>query len=225
MLLAIDTATQISSIALFDGLSLLAEDTWVTAGHHSAELAPAVQRLLARSGIDVGNLTALAVCVGPGTYTGLRIGVSLAKGMAAARDLPLVGLTTMEILALGQPQADAGLVTVVQAGRGRVISQLHQWQHNRWTARGDAVVTDWETLVSRIDSPVIVTGEVDAAGKTALEDAAARDVPVTLAAAALRLRRAGFLAGDAWVRLQAEPERFAPEKVVPVYVAPREASS
>lgn len=224
MLLAIDTATQLTSIALFDGLNLLAEDTWVTAGHHSAELAPAVRQLLERGAVDVNRLTALAVCVGPGTYTGLRIGVSLAKGMAAARELPLVGLTTMEILTLGQPQSNGGLVTVVQAGRGRIITQPHQWRRNRWTARGDAQVMDWETLLASIDGPATITGEVDAGGKEALDAAIERGVPVTLAPASHRLRRAGYLAEEAWQLLQDDRAKFTPEKVVPVYVSPKDAS-
>lgn len=224
MLLAIDTATHLTSIALFDGLNILAEDTWVTAGHHSTELAPAVQRLLTRSAVAVDKLTALAVCVGPGTYTGLRIGVSLAKGMAAARDLPLVGMTTMEILTIGQPQADASLMTVVGAGRGRIISQPHQWRHNRWTPRADAQVTDWETLVAGIDSPVTITGEVDANGKAVLDAAVERAVPVRLSPAALRVRRAGYMAAEAWDMLQADRSKYTTEKVVPVYVSPRDVS-
>jgi tRNA threonylcarbamoyladenosine biosynthesis protein TsaB len=222
MLLAIDTATQLTSIALFDGLNLLAEDTWVSAGNHSTELAPAVQQLLARSAMPVDKLTGLAVCIGPGTYTGLRIGVSLAKGMASARDLPLVGLTTMEILTLGQPQDSGGLVTVVQAGRGRIITLPHQWRGGRWTARGEAQVMDWDTLIGSIDGPARITGEIDATGHEALNAAKERGVPVTIVSAAYRLRRAGFLAVEAWDQLQADRARFRPERIAPVYVQPKE---
>ena len=224
MILAIDTATQLTSIALFDGLNVLAEDTWVTTGNHSAELAPAVQQLLARSAMPVDKLTALAVCIGPGTYTGLRIGVSLAKGMAAAHELPLVGLTTMEILTLSQPQDSGGLVTVVQAGRGRIITLPHQWRRGRWTARGDAQVMDWDTLIASIDGPASITGEIDAGGHEALNAAKERGVPVTIIPAPFRLRRAGFLAQEAWTQLQADRTKFRPELVAPVYAPARETT-
>ncbi|MFO7322931.1 MAG: tRNA (adenosine(37)-N6)-threonylcarbamoyltransferase complex dimerization subunit type 1 TsaB [Chloroflexota bacterium] len=218
MLLAIDTATQLSSIALYDGRNLLAEDTWTGASNHSTELAPAVRRLLARADVPVERLTALAVCIGPGAYTGLRIGVALAKGIASARQLPLVGMTTMEILAAAQPQFNGGLVTVVQAGRGRIITQTHQWRTSRWSARGEAQIMDWETLVKSIDGPAWITGEVDEAGFEALIEAEHQGVPVTLAPAALRLRRAGFLAQEAWAKLQVSPGDFPADRVVPVYV-------
>src|SRR3712207_4880696 len=114
MLLAVDTATQVSSLDLYDELSVRYEQTWASGRNHSVELAPSVRRAFdhVESGVDA--LTALAVCIGPGTYTGLRIGVSLAKGMAGAKKLPLIGLTTMEILAAAQPRAEGVLATVAQ---------------------------------------------------------------------------------------------------------------
>jgi tRNA threonylcarbamoyladenosine biosynthesis protein TsaB len=111
ILLAIDTATQIMSLALHDGDSLRAEVTWHTANNHTAELAPAVRDLLARSDTSLDDLTALAVSIGPGSYTGLRIGVALAKGLAAARGLPLVGVSSLDTLAAAQPYVQgSGLV-------------------------------------------------------------------------------------------------------------------
>src|SRR6266540_5829384 len=99
MLLAIDTATQAMSLALHDGRDLLGEQSWYHSENPTAELAPAVQTLLARCGVTVNQLTALAVSVGPGTYTDLRVGIALAKGLAAGRGLPLVGVTTLDTIA------------------------------------------------------------------------------------------------------------------------------
>src|SRR5688572_11606960 len=110
MLLAIDTATHLTSLALFDGRSLVIEESWQAASNHTVELAPAIVKMFERIDTSMDGLTALAVCTGPGTFTGLRIGVSLAKGLAAAREIPLVGLSTMDILALSQPPLQGGLV-------------------------------------------------------------------------------------------------------------------
>ena len=90
MLLAIDTATQIMSIALHDGEALHAECTLTAGRQHSALLAILIKQIMAQSSLPTDDLTALAVSVGPGSYTGLRIGVALAKGMAAVNDLLLV---------------------------------------------------------------------------------------------------------------------------------------
>src|SRR5262245_19717768 len=115
MLLAIDTATQTMSIALHDGRNLLAEKTWHTATNHTIELAPAVHRLLEQSDVGIPRLTGLAVSIGPGSYSGLRVGVALAKGLASARNLPLVGVSSLHTIAVGQPHYQGGLIAVVKA--------------------------------------------------------------------------------------------------------------
>jgi tRNA threonylcarbamoyladenosine biosynthesis protein TsaB len=228
MLLAIDTATSYSSLALHDGQQLVAEDTWRSrAQAASAELAPAVQNLLSRSGVVVADLTGLAVCIGPGSYSGLRVGVALAKGIAAALALPLVGISSLDILAAGHPQAAGGLIALVQAGRGRVVAAAYQWRKGRWKPRGEALLMTWDTLVASIDGPATVTGEIDNVGLTALLAAQAANIPVTLAPPAHRLRRAGFLAEEAWSRLRQQPDDVVshdPAQVVPLYVKTKEMS-
>jgi tRNA threonylcarbamoyladenosine biosynthesis protein TsaB len=220
MLLALDTATAAISLALHDGSRLLAEETWVTTNNHSSELAPGILRLLERVHVAPEHLTALAVSIGPGTYSGLRIGVALAKGMAAARNLPLVGISTLDTLAAASPQFPGGLVIVVQAGRGRVIAGTYRWSKGRWRARGEAQNFNWEGLMQSIDGPCLITGEVDDAGRAAIAAARAAGQPVTLAAGAVRLRRAGYLAEEAWARLNEAPggQYFAPAEVTPLYV-------
>ncbi|MEO8397708.1 MAG: tRNA (adenosine(37)-N6)-threonylcarbamoyltransferase complex dimerization subunit type 1 TsaB, partial [Chloroflexota bacterium] len=96
-LLAIDTATQFISIALHDGQQMLAEQTWISENHHTVELAPAVRALLINAHLSPAELSGLAVSIGPGSYTGLRIGVALAKGIATAQRIPLVGISTLDI--------------------------------------------------------------------------------------------------------------------------------
>jgi tRNA threonylcarbamoyladenosine biosynthesis protein TsaB len=210
MLLAIDTATRTMSLALYDGQTVLAEQTWLTQDHHNVELAPAIDRLLQQTGKNVDHLSALAVCIGPGSYTGVRIGVSLAKGMALAGGLPLVGLTTLDILAAGQPhyQTHFGLVTVAQAGRSRVIATSFRWRKGQWIS---------------IDGPAYLTGEVSVAGEQALIAAQAQDIPIVLAPAAYRLRRAGFLAEVAWTLLQASEENYDAAHLTPVYVKTKDS--
>ncbi|MCS7071299.1 MAG: tRNA (adenosine(37)-N6)-threonylcarbamoyltransferase complex dimerization subunit type 1 TsaB [Anaerolinea sp.] len=220
MLLALDTATSTMSLALHDGARLLAEETWVTANNHSSELAPGIQRLLERVHVAPDHLTALAVSIGPGTYSGLRTGVALAKGMAAACNLPLVGVSTLDTLAAASAQFQGGLIVIVQAGRGRVIAGAYRWAKGRWRARGEAQNFTWDALMQSIDGPCLITGEVDDNGRAAIAAARSAGKLVTLASGAARLRRAGYLAEEAWARLSEAPggQYFAPAEVVPVYV-------
>lgn len=224
-LLAIDTATQFISLALHDGQQLLAEQTWRSENHHSAELAPAVGALLAQSGLAFTDLSALAVASGPGAYTGLRVGVALAKGIATAQRLPLVGVSTLDILVAGQPQSSGALILVLPAGRGRAVMARYHWRKGAWKQRGDAENTDWETLLASIDGPATLSGEISADGRAAIEVAQRGGQPLLLAPAALRLRRAGFLAEIAWARLRADtsPEAFEAAAVAPIYVKTKDS--
>jgi tRNA threonylcarbamoyladenosine biosynthesis protein TsaB len=220
MLLAIDTATRVMSIALHSGQRLLSEQSWHTQRRHTADLAPAVQAMMAACEVYMDELTGLAVAHGPGSYTGLRIGVAMAKGLAAARDLPLVGVSTLDILAAGQPyyQSGTGLVAVVQAGRGRITVNSYRWRKGRWSSHSEPRIMDWETLLGSVDGPAHITGEIDAVGAEAIEAARSNGVPVTAAPPAHRLRRAGFLAETALERLRENPDGYTAGQLLPVYI-------
>ncbi|MFQ3567552.1 MAG: tRNA (adenosine(37)-N6)-threonylcarbamoyltransferase complex dimerization subunit type 1 TsaB [Aggregatilineales bacterium] len=223
LLLALDTATHTLSIALHSGEDVLHEQTWRTAGNHSVELAPAVKKALAQFELaGQPALSAVAVSNGPGTYTGLRVGVALAKAIASARGLPLVGISTLDVLAAGAPQTTGTLAAVLLAGRGRLVWSAYHWRKGRWKAEADAAIATWDELLSAIDGPTWVTGEISSDGRAALERAQRADLPITIVPAAARLRRAGYLAQLAWERLNEVGERsrelFAPAALVPTYI-------
>ena len=92
MLLAIDTATAYASIALDDGAEILAEHNWLCGNNHTLELAPQVEHMLRTAAVRADTLEALAVALGPGSFTGLRIGLAFAKGFSLAYSLPLLGV-------------------------------------------------------------------------------------------------------------------------------------
>lgn len=223
-LLAIDTATQFISIALHDGQQVLAERTWRSENHHTVELAPAVRAMLTHAHLTPVDLAALAVATGPGSYTGLRIGVALAKGIAGAHRLPLVGVASFDILAAAQPRSIGALILVLPAGRGRVVAARCTWRKGAWKPRDEAQNIDWDTLLAGIDSAATISGEISAEGQAKIEAAQAAGVPVALTPAAQRVRRAGFLAQEAWARLRdGDPADFDPAVVVPVYVKTKDS--
>lgn len=221
MLLAIDTATRQISLALHDGRILIAEHMWPSDNQHTVQLAPAILRLLDQCGLTPRALTAFAVATGPGSFTGLRIGVAAAKGMADAVKAPLVGVGTLDVTAAGftggLPHA---LVAAAAAGRGRVVVQSYAWRKNQWKARSEMRLTDWAGLIASIDGAATITGDIDAAGLDALRKAQDSGIPITIAPAAYRLRRSGVLAELAWAQLHASPESgaFDPALVTPIYV-------
>jgi tRNA threonylcarbamoyladenosine biosynthesis protein TsaB len=228
MLLALDTATRFISIALYDGTNLVAEQTWQSYNNHTVQLAPAVFTLLDSSDLEMEDLTAIGVSIGPGSYTGLRIGVSLAKGLASARKLPLVGVTTLDTLAASQPyyQSGSGLVIVVQAGRGRVIVKTYRWRKGQWASRTEPQLMDWNGLLAHIDGPALISGEIDEEGMDILRQAQSDNLPITLAPGAHRMRRAGFLAQTAWDILHsaADKSAFTAARLIPIYIKNEDGS-
>lgn len=214
MLLAFDTASRFISLALHDGRRLHYEATWHSANNHTVELTPAIQRALAHAALQPADLAAVAISQGPGSFTGLRIGMGVAKGLALAQSIPLVAVPTLSIVAAGVPAFDGTLIAVLQAGRGRICAQHFTWDGTAWQPAADAEITSWAQIVGTVHTPTLFAGEIDSAGCAVLEPAAQ---PVHVAPGAVALRRAGFLAEIAWGRLRAS-DTDDPATVTPIYL-------
>jgi tRNA threonylcarbamoyladenosine biosynthesis protein TsaB len=123
--LAIDTATEISAVALLDAGRVVAQDDTPTSERHGAVLAPRVQALMQRAGWRVADVQLIAVGLGPGSFTGLRVGLALVKGMALATNVPVRGVCSLAALARGALQDDAmhdgtTVVAGFDAGKGEL---------------------------------------------------------------------------------------------------------
>jgi tRNA threonylcarbamoyladenosine biosynthesis protein TsaB len=216
VLLAIDTATKSIGLALHNGSELLAEHFWATRGFHTVELAPEIALVLRRADRSVADLTAVAVAKGPGSYTGLRIGMALAKGLALAHNLRLLGISTLDIIARGQPPSDSLLFTVIQAGRKRISGVWYELGHTGWEVQGEPENLLWEELIPQIDRETIICGEVGELGRAALEDIGL--VKITLPAQSVR--RPGILAELGWERMRLG-EIDDPATLAPIYLQTR----
>jgi tRNA threonylcarbamoyladenosine biosynthesis protein TsaB len=216
-LLAIDTSTRTVGLALYNGTQVLSESTWVSHDHHTVELAPAVAEALKKCGLSAAELGALAVATGPGSFTGLRIGMALAKGIALVQHIPLIGIPSLDILAASQPPADLPLVALLHTGRGRLAAgwylcgKEHRTQGDQWLPASQVEVLTPHELAQRIHTPTLVCGELTTEERQLL---ARKYKNVILASPALSLRRPSYLAELAWKRWQAgqidDPASLAP---------------
>jgi tRNA threonylcarbamoyladenosine biosynthesis protein TsaB len=211
MLLAVDTSTLWVGLALYDGERVISEETWLSQNHHSVELAPALSSLIKRSGVSARSLSALAVALGPGSFTSLRIGLAFVKGLALALHLPIIGVPTLDILAVAQPVREQPLVAVLQAGRGRLVLGWYRSQSNHWQPSSEPEISTAEELAQSIRKQTLVCGELSGEERQLL---ARKRKNVILASPAQSLRRPAFLAEIAWERWQAgqvdEPISLAP---------------
>lgn len=128
MILALDTATRQAGLALYDGDSIRAETVWRTTDrHHTEWLVPALENAFKQSGITAKEITAVAVTIGPGSYTGLRVALSVAKGLVAALGIPLIGVNTLDVLAQPFMHNEGQLVcAAVPLGRGRFAYHFYR---------------------------------------------------------------------------------------------------
>jgi tRNA threonylcarbamoyladenosine biosynthesis protein TsaB len=123
IVLALDTCLSACSVAVAEGSRVLAHAREEMARGHQERLAPMAERTMADAGIGFEAIDRVAVTVGPGSFTGLRVGIAFAKGLAAARGLPLVGIGTLEALAAPH----AGLVfPSIDAKRGQLYLQAFE---------------------------------------------------------------------------------------------------
>jgi len=199
MLLAVDTSTAQVGLAVYDGAQVVGEYAWRSHQRHTVELAPAVYELLTRCGLTMEDVRALGVALGPGSFTSLRVGLSLVKGLALARDLPLIGIPTLDILAAAQPSSRFPLLVAIQAGRGRLAVGWYKRSKNGWQAKGPARVMTVKTLLDEVKSPTIVCAELTAEERQTL----AEKPEIQLASPAQSVRRPAVLAERAWTRWQA----------------------
>ena len=102
MLVAIDTATRTASLAIHDGQRVLYEATWQAGWRHTVQMTSRLVAAMDSIALDLESLTGVAVALGPGSFTGLRVGMALAKGLVLARNIPLVGIPTLDVLAAAQ---------------------------------------------------------------------------------------------------------------------------
>jgi tRNA threonylcarbamoyladenosine biosynthesis protein TsaB len=216
MILAIDTATRTASIALYSSTGVLAEESWRSQNNHSVEVMPAITRLVERQGCTMRDLSGIAISLGPGSFTGLRIGMSVAKGLCLALGIPIIGVPSLQVAAYAAGDPGCAILAVDEAGRGRICVGRYAYENGLPALQGEIELqrsADWTPDLSEY---VLVTGEVDAALADHLSGLPGSE-NLSIVSLAGSLRRAGFLGELAWERLQAG-ETDDLDTLEPVYV-------
>ena len=207
LLLAIDTATSAGSVAVSAGDSILALRTFQAPREHSRRLFPEIDRALGDAGGQRGQIGAVAVTIGPGSFTGLRIGLSAAKGLCMALEAPLVGLSTLEVLAARVPWCRLPVCVALAARREEVYTAAFDTSRGRPRPLSPERVADRAELMAEWNGrDVLFTGDgLDLPREAARAPAAVRS-PCAAAAA--------WLAGPKLAR----GECLDPGRAEPVYL-------
>jgi tRNA threonylcarbamoyladenosine biosynthesis protein TsaB len=207
--LAVDTTTERGSVALTEGESVRGEVRLVSPEGHSRRLLPAVDFLLQSLGLRAADLDAFAVTTGPGSFTGLRVGLSTVQGLALGTGRPCLGVSALDVLAARNAGAAPTVVALMDAYRGEVYGAVYDGEGR---VRGRASVERPEALVARAPDVAAFVG--DGARRH-------RDLILSLRPRAIFPARSLFLAGTlgrmAAPRL-ARGEGVPPAELRPLYL-------
>ena len=161
MILAIDTATRWLGMALHDGTAVVAELGWRCLNNHTIELTPNLQVMMQRANVSAADLEGIAVAVGPGSYTGLRVGLALAKGLALANQTPLIGIGTLDIVAAAFGPFPGQLWVVAEAGRTRICVAPYEWENGRkWQPIETPTIESWDEFLPKLEGRITFAGEI-----------------------------------------------------------------
>jgi tRNA threonylcarbamoyl adenosine modification protein YeaZ len=159
VLVAIDTSTDIASLALIKDGVTLAELTWRSGQNHSTQLLPNLAYLLKLVGLDTSALTGIIVAKGPGSFNGLRVGISAAKGLAFSLDIPIVGVSSLEVEAYEYSVTGLPVCPVFNAGRNEIATALYQKQTAGWKQLRGENITTVEQLCVETKERTLFCGE------------------------------------------------------------------
>ena len=215
MELSIDTASDLASVAVSRGGELMAEVTWRCRRNHTVELLPTIEMLLSQAGAEKEDLQAVFVCVGPGMYTGLRVGITIAQGLARGLDIPAVGVGRLELDAYPNASFPDDIVAVHRAGRGELAWATYRG--DPWREVTPPQLSKPEDLVSKVIDRTLVVGEVNQEFAVLIHDrlGALAIIPSPDAS----IRRAGTLAALGASRLAAG-DAGEPALLRPIYLRP-----
>lgn len=156
MILAVETATERIGVALIGSEGVCASFEATRGRHHAEIVVPAIEFVCRHGGVAVSELSAIAVDVGPGLFTGMRVGLATAKAMGQALDVPLIGITSLEVLAYSCRHVSGVIVPVVDARKGQVFFGFHRAPSDSSTSEGtqmlgEARVGDVAELIAAIE--------------------------------------------------------------------------
>ena len=214
MLLAVDTSTQTIGIALYENPCVIGELLWQSKNHHTVELTSTVKELMNRCGVEPDALSLLICALGPGTFTGLRIGLAFIKGLALSLHIPVIGIPTFDILAAAMEPSEFPLLCVLPAGRSRLAVSWYKCNEKVWQQDRGPFVKTPEELSDEISGPTLITGEMTPAERQII---GRKWKNAMITSPADSTRRPALLAELGWQRWQ-EGQRNDPISLAPIYL-------
>jgi tRNA threonylcarbamoyladenosine biosynthesis protein TsaB len=222
MLLALDTSTAWASLALYDGARLHAELSWHAQRRHGDEVFPMLERALAVAAEPISRIDRIAVALGPGSFTGVRVAIAAAMGLARGLGAAVVGVGTLDVAAHPHRASGASVCALLPAGRTDFYAGFYVPGERSGATRTGApaaemILAGIDEIADRAEGHTLFVGEIDAATEGRLSELLGGRASV--ASPVSRVRRAGYLAELGWQELEAGRATRVDE-LEPMYVKP-----
>ena len=151
-ILGIDTSTMAANVAVLEDDKLICEYTINTKKTHSQKLMPMIENMLKLSDLEIKDIDAIAICVGPGSFTGLRIGMATAKAMAHVNNIPLVGVNSLEILGTHMDLCNRKICSILDAQRNQVYMNKYILEDNKIKELEEISIKPIDELLEELSS-------------------------------------------------------------------------
>lgn len=222
-ILALDSTAVTASAAVWRNGSLVAQYL-LNSGHtHSTTLLPMIRHMLETSGVPLDDIDSMACSVGPGSFTGIRIGIATLKGLAFGANKPCIGVSSLEAMAYGMKCVNGIVCPVINARRTQYYSALFRVQNGavtRLTADDVILGANLDAILAQYDEPIYLTGDGYESARTFISHPRLMITPEAFC------WPGAFAVADAAAhRLEnASPETvFTPDDLVPVYLRKTQA--
>ena len=219
-ILAIETATRQLGVAVMDGDRPLASFELLGDYPHAVELPGAVTRVLTESGLQLAKIEGIAVDIGPGSFTGLRIGLAFAKALAFPRKIPLTGVASLDVLAAGVPFAPGLVCPVLDARQKNVYAALYRAQDGALARESDYLLGPAEEIFQMVKEPAVFLGDGAAVWRERINALCPEPRFAEPALWAPRATILGRLGAARFARGEADPA----DRLVPLYLYPMDCS-
>jgi tRNA threonylcarbamoyl adenosine modification protein YeaZ len=213
--LAIDTSTEIASLAILQDQEIISEMTWHCGLNHSVEMFPRLDYLIKKAGLEIGSTDCIYVALGPGSFNGLRVGVSAAKGLAFSLKARLIGVGTLEAAAYQHSETGWQICALQSAGREEIAIGIYKKKSRGWSQIAAEHLTRVADLAGEIKEKTLFCGEIKA--DTAAQIKKILKTKAVIASPASSLRRAAYLAELGRLRLE-KGDYDDPATLQPIYL-------
>lgn len=221
-ILGIDTSTMAANVAVLEDDKLICEYTINTKKTHSQKLMPMIENMLKLSDLDIKEIDAIAICVGPGSFTGLRIGMATVKAMAHVNNIPLIGVNSLEILGANMDLCNRNICSILDAQRNQVYMNKYILKDDKITELEEISIKPIDELLEEISSSNedwVLVGEAVYKYKEKIEEIS----NITIPSPANNITKASTLCFVARDKMLANDQVYNCYNINPMYIRKSQA--